>query len=1141
MPFSFPDPFSQDIFSGTALAAPRVAAPSLTIPQEDVESGIGGLMGSLGGGLEYIGSSLNKAFGGRALRSLLGAAKTGDTSRLRDVLSIIPFSDFLHITDPSQETTGKELAGFDPHDDSWTAFGAGLATDILTDPGTFFNPFGKTLQGIAAAKAGLLPKVVQPITREAGGIGQGLRNVKKLFTNAPANFEGSVAAEMRGIKDAGTAAAVAAKIPGATAADVIDKPLRSLMTFHVPGTDIYHPIGTGATAQNIANNLGSIGDYLAYSPVGRAVSPLFDKRLTNTAVGLAPTTEIGQREARQVASKLSDAQEAVQGEFLKRREAAEALGMTDPARAPLVNEQMTALLEGRPTLGTSPELQRLAGDIRPDYQTARPKAAAVGREAKVYQSDYPLDYTHRQMTKAAEELLGESLGGGKAFKPANAADVARNELLDLPGGEQAINLMFRDPQAALGTHGMGGLGGQGLPKVGPTNVQAQNHILEKYFGWTDTKTNDFWAMKKEAAAGTLTATDPRWKDFQLMQREWNKAKDLPALIASKIEEPFKKGLAAGANPDQLWNDLFTSRPKMFADNPVGLARDYMMGEAASNLGAQGFSNILLGAAKRGANMPGERVSVAELLKNSRYDNENMTKLVIDEFKKSGILTTHETEKALRDVYVPTAVAQDLSRFGRSFQQTRETNPIWKTVDTLANLNKVSQTTLFPFTLPTILRNLLTEGWTNLTHGLHGTGEGLLGNLARPWIAQKELRSGAAAPSLTRLFPGMSADDATRAFRNELSQHGLAVPFGAAEKAELVGRAAHDSGMVGTLGPLAEPQKSIWDMIKSSVTGFGEPGPLSDKLKIRGVAGATETTLPPVKAAQEIMHAADMAGRNAAYYGARAQGYDPKPAAELAKWMRMGAEDLTDWERTWMTRVIPYYRWLRTSIPATLGDIAAHPGGLNAQAIRASNALRENEGFVPDYVGEGLAVPIGERTPEGTQRYLSRFGLPFEELSKLASMSAHPWQRTMQQLGGNLNPLIKNPIEFMTGTQLYSGRHLDDLYNRTGVDQLLGMTPLMTPFRFGSRLADSRKNALATIASLASPATVTDADMNRALIVEGRRLLDSELSASPMIRQFSRPYVPDQFRDQLSPHDQQLLALYNTLRSMAREQFAGGQR
>src|SRR5262245_46471491 len=51
------------------------------------------------GGLHYVGSSLGKAFGGRAIRGALGG-------HWRELASVIPFSDTLGITDEQDEVHG---------------------------------------------------------------------------------------------------------------------------------------------------------------------------------------------------------------------------------------------------------------------------------------------------------------------------------------------------------------------------------------------------------------------------------------------------------------------------------------------------------------------------------------------------------------------------------------------------------------------------------------------------------------------------------------------------------------------------------------------------------------------------------------------------------------------------------------------------------------------------------------------------------------------------------------------------------------------------------------------------------------------------------------------------------------------------
>src|SRR5262245_20329115 len=70
-------------------------------PQE-TDSALQSLGSKSLGALGYVGSSLGKAFGGRAIRGILGG-------RPEEALSAIPFSDSLGITDPSEEVRGEDL------------------------------------------------------------------------------------------------------------------------------------------------------------------------------------------------------------------------------------------------------------------------------------------------------------------------------------------------------------------------------------------------------------------------------------------------------------------------------------------------------------------------------------------------------------------------------------------------------------------------------------------------------------------------------------------------------------------------------------------------------------------------------------------------------------------------------------------------------------------------------------------------------------------------------------------------------------------------------------------------------------------------------------------------------------------------
>ena len=97
-----------------------------------------GLLESLGSGLSYAGD-VEAKFGGRAIRGALAG-------KPRELLSPIPFSDTLGITDPHQATSGSELARKLGIQHPLGNAAAGFGIDVATDPLSYFG-------GLGAAKA----------------------------------------------------------------------------------------------------------------------------------------------------------------------------------------------------------------------------------------------------------------------------------------------------------------------------------------------------------------------------------------------------------------------------------------------------------------------------------------------------------------------------------------------------------------------------------------------------------------------------------------------------------------------------------------------------------------------------------------------------------------------------------------------------------------------------------------------------------------------------------------------------------------------------------------------------------------------------------------------------------------------------
>ena len=110
--------------------------------------------GSLGG-LAYLGKVLDKTFGGRAIRGVLGG-------RPEEILSILPGSDSLGLTQERNTVYGRELLDKyglssgkdDPNTFEWDD-ALGIGAEILLDPATYTG-VGLVRRGVAgAAKSGL--------------------------------------------------------------------------------------------------------------------------------------------------------------------------------------------------------------------------------------------------------------------------------------------------------------------------------------------------------------------------------------------------------------------------------------------------------------------------------------------------------------------------------------------------------------------------------------------------------------------------------------------------------------------------------------------------------------------------------------------------------------------------------------------------------------------------------------------------------------------------------------------------------------------------------------------------------------------------------------------------------------------------
>ncbi len=130
-------------------------------------------------------------------------------------------------------------------------------------------------------------------------------------------------------------------------------------------------------------------------------------------------------------------------------------------------------------------------------------------------------------------------------------------------------------------------------------------------------------------------------------------------------------------------------------------------------------------------------------------------------------------------------------------------------------------------------------------------------------------------------------------------------------------------------------------------------------------------------------------------------------------------DLSDWEQKWGKRVFPFYTWSRNNLPLQVEFLARNPGKYNRLFDLKRNLEygeeKENEGLVPDW----FLQPFGVQLPFkiGGDKVYSVPDWPFQDLFRL-DPSAEGWKGMLSNLASGASPLMKAPIEYWAGKQIF---------------------------------------------------------------------------------------------------------------------------
>lgn len=128
-------------------------------------------------------------------------------------------------------------------------------------------------------------------------------------------------------------------------------------------------------------------------------------------------------------------------------------------------------------------------------------------------------------------------------------------------------------------------------------------------------------------------------------------------------------------------------------------------------------------------------------------------------------------------------------------------------------------------------------------------------------------------------------------------------------------------------------------------------------------------------------------------------------------------DLTETEKVWMKRVIPFYTYMRKNVPLQLEMMIDHPFVLRMadktmENIEAVSEDRVEDGDRNEWRRDYIQMPFqinGENVGINPQ-------LPFQQLDRIAP----------RKIVGQMSPLVKAPMEAITGEYTYTGLPIEGI-------------------------------------------------------------------------------------------------------------------
>lgn len=572
---------------------------------------------------------------------------------------------------------------------------------------------------------------------------------------------------------------------------------------------------------------------------------------------------------------------------------------------------------------------------------------------------------------------------------------------------------------------------------------AVNHV-DKHFPHMTVPTKMGAIPSRIPSAAKTGATMERTLKDTIFTTDPEKLKNLEAVVVGGNKDKIDAAMAEAKNDGMTGFDdnFFTAHTARILENTQAETSSYMVKEMVRNMGDTSA------AAKAAGWVPID------------------LKGVKDEIAKQWSLRGEDGSEVL---FHP-AVAARASKLVTSMMGDEATSAVLKGYDGLQSYWKAAVTSIFPSfhgrnAFSNVLQSFMDIGYHALNPAVHGIAADMAyKNHQADSLAVKMLGDGAEADAAKEEYQTLMH---TPYFKDN---YGSSYTYG--EMRQMVknngvaftSRSGTDSADLlsgkGAGDHLLFPESELAGKITKGIKN-GTLNPLSSNNKVFQVGRQVGSALEDHS---RLVHfVANLKGTG-----------DAGLAAKRTKQFLFDYNNMTNFERNVMRRLLPFYSYTRKNLEMQARGLIQTPGrtasiaqGLNTlgEVLSGSNNLSQQEqDALPDWIKSGINILTAKQGENVT--ILSSLGTPLEQ----------PFQALQaNQLLGSLSPLIRVPIEQMSGYSFYQGKPLSEVTNATAyanapqfIKQLIGYTTVNghrsdgTPITLNVSLNPSMMNLISNL-------------------------------------------------------------------------------